>query len=72
MAKGQVVVQKDGKEGAFPYQRSRSERKKSFYPLPYSEGSLVLLCAHLFGEGWGDRVSWLFLLLPEALIRLKF
>lgn len=48
MDKGQVAVQREEIDKAFTYQREQELKEKSFYPLPYSKSSLVLLWTGLF------------------------
>lgn len=48
MDKGQVAVQRKEIDKAFTYQREQELKEKSFYPLPYSKSSLVLLWTGLF------------------------
>lgn len=60
MAKGQVVVQSEEIDKAFTYQGEQEWEEKSFYPLPYSKGSLVLLCTGSF-ERTGSHAVTVFL-----------
>lgn len=70
MSKGQVVVQREKRDGAFTYLPKgtglRGE-KKSFYLLPCSKGSLVLSCTDLF-ERMGNHMVTLFLHLKSCML----